>query len=235
MNAADIMTRGVVFVQIDSLLADAVRLMLTHKISGLPVLDESSQLAGMLTEGDLLRRTETDTEVRPSWMQAFLQPGRTAAKFAQAHGRRVAEVMSPNVATVTETTSIRDVVALLQARQINRVPVMRNGVIVGIVARADIMRAVGKILDTSSETPATAVVDIEIRRQLQHGLDEAAWTPRGISFTVTDGRVHLYGSLRDDRDRLAIRVTAENVPGVTSVEDHFLDANQDPYQYIQPN
>jgi CBS domain-containing protein len=235
VNAADIMTQPVVFVHADSPLADAVHLMLRHKISGLPVLDEHDKLAGMVTEGDLLRRMETDTEDRPSWMLAFLQPGRMAGNFARAHGRRVSEVMSPDVATVTETTSVRDVVALMQARGIHRVPVMRDGAIVGIVARADIVRALGSILDAHSEAPATAADDTIIRSRLQQGLDEATWTPNGITFTVTDGRVHLYGSFRDDRDRLALRVTAENVPGVTSVTDHLVDANQDPYRYLQPD
>jgi CBS-domain-containing membrane protein len=159
LDATDIMTRLVAFVHADSSLADAMHLMLRHKISGLPVLDEHDKLAGMVTKGHLLRRTETDTEDRPSWMQAFLQLGRMAGNFARADGRRVSEVMSPDVATVTETTSVRDVVALLQARGINRVPVMRDEAIVGIVAQADIERALGSIIDARSEAPATAADD----------------------------------------------------------------------------
>ncbi len=229
------MTRAVVAVQADSLLTDAVHLMLTHGISGLPVLDKQGRLVGMVTEGDLLRRTETGTEARPSWMQAFLLPGRMAGRFIQAHSRRVSDVMSTEVASVAEATPMRDVVALMQARRINRVPVMRDGVIVGIVARADIVRALGRVLDAHGAYPAATAADSDIRARLQSGLDAAAWTPDGISFTVTDGRVHLYGSVRDARERTALRVAAETVPGVASVTDHLVDAQQDPYRYVRPD
>ena len=235
MTAADIMTRLVVIVHADGLLADAVHLMLAHKISGLPVLDGRGRLTGMVTEGDLLRRTETGTGVRPSWTQAFFQPGLVASLFAHASGRRVSEVMSRDVTSVTETTSLREIVTLLQARSINRVPVMRDGLIVGIVARTDIVRALGSILDARSEAPATVVDDADIRDRLQQELDRAAWTPKGITFTVTEGRVHLYGSFRDDRDSLAIQVAAENVPGVTMVMNHLVDATQDSYLYLRPD
>ena len=235
MIAADIMTRSVVVTQADSLLNDAVHLMLEHRISGLPVVDGSGNLVGMLTETDLLRRTETGTEAGSSWLRAFFHPGQIAEDFAHAHGRRVSEVMSSDVASIVETTSIRDIVTLLQARHINRVPVLRGRYIVGIVARADLVWGLGSILDARHTPLHPAIDDLAIRARLQSALDQAAWAPKGITFTVTDGRVHLYGSVADDRDRRAVQVAAENVPGAVSVTDHLVDAKQDPYAYLRPD
>ena len=228
------MTRNVVVIQADSLLDDAVHLMLEHKISGLPVVDASGNLVGMLTESDLLRRTETGTEARSSWLRGFFHPGQIAEDFAHAHGRRVSEVMSSDVASIVETTAIRDIVTLLQARHIDRVPVLRGRDIVGIVARADLVRGLGSILDTHHTLLHPATDDLAIRTRLQSALDRAAWAPKGITFTVTDGRVHLYGSVADDRDRLAVQVAAEDVPGAVSVTDHMVDAKKDPYAYLKP-
>src|SRR6516165_6317222 len=102
MRAADVMTPDPVCISSDASIADAIRLMLQHKFSGLPVVDSSGALVGIVTEGDLLRRTETGTQrKRPRWIEFLIGSGRLANEYVQASGRKVHDVMTYDVHTVT--------------------------------------------------------------------------------------------------------------------------------------
>ena len=95
MKASDAMTRNVFVVRPDTPLAEAVQPMIRNRISGLPVIDQQGRIAGIITEGDLLRRTEIGTErERSGWLSLFISPGRLAEDFVLAHARRVGEVMT---------------------------------------------------------------------------------------------------------------------------------------------
>ena len=237
--AADIMTHDVVTVRAGSPLSDAVQLMLTRHVSGLPVLGPYGELVGMLTENDLLRRTETGTEAaaggKTRWLQAMFDPGRLAGSFARAHGRIVSEVMTPEIATVTGATPVQDIVTLMQGQELRQVAVMDGARLAGIVARSDLIRALGRLLQARATGAPLVTEDAAIRHTLEAGLADAAWARQGVTFTVTDGRVHLYGAIRDHRDRTAIQVTAENVPGVVSVDARFTDPDQDAVMGLKPN
>ena len=103
MRAADVMTPDPVCISPDASIADAIRLLLERKFSGLPVVDARGSLVGIVTEGDLLRRTETGTQrKRPSWIEFLMGPGRLASEYVQTTGRKVNDVMTPEVRTVTE-------------------------------------------------------------------------------------------------------------------------------------
>lgn len=221
MKAADVMTRRVVSVTPQGSVADAVRLMLAHGISGLPVVDADGDLAGILTEGDLLRRAETGTErQRPRWIAVLLGPGRLASEYVHTHGRKVAEVMTRDVASVAENTPLADVVALMERRRIKRVPVLRDGRVIGIVSRANLLRALVGLAD---EVPDVSTTDDAIRARLLAHLDAQPWSPRtAIDIVVRNGVVDLWGVILDERERQALRVAAENVPGVTAVRDHLV-------------
>jgi CBS-domain-containing membrane protein len=223
MIAADVMTRDVACVQADSALLDAVQLMVDRHVSGLPVLDPNGALVGMLTEADLLRRAETGTELRPSWLRALCFPGSVAESFVKTEGLRVSEVMRGNVASVPETASLNEIVTLMENRRIKRVPVLRGQAIVGIVSRGDLVKALGRLL----QIRAAPLGDAAIAERLHATLAASVWSPQNVTLTVTDGRVQLYGTLFDERYRNAIRVAAENVPGVVSVADHLI--------YVEPN
>lgn len=221
MNAADVMTRRVITVAPDAALADAVGVMLKNGISGLPVVDAGGALVGMLTEGDLLRRAETGTErKRPRWLEFVLGPGKMADEYLHTHGRRVSEVMSTNVMSVTPDTSLEKIVKLMEHRKIKRVPVVENDRLIGIVSRANLMQA---LLTVSSAIPAAKASDEEIRTRLWSDLEKAEWAPIGlINIIVRDGVVHLHGTIADGRERGALRAAAENVPGVSAVRDHLV-------------
>src|SRR5262245_49427798 len=98
MKASDVMTRSVVSVGRGTPIAEAIHLRLEHQVSCLPVLDADGKVVGILTEGDLLRRSETGTErQRPRWLEIVMGPGRIAGEYVRTHGRRVEDVMTNDV------------------------------------------------------------------------------------------------------------------------------------------
>ena len=128
MQAQEIMTRQVITIRSDSSLQDAIAAMLRHGISGMPVVDEQGRPVGMLSEGDLLRRTELDTERRrPRWLAFLLGPGKLAEEYTHTHGRTVADVMTDKLYSVAPDAPVQDVVQLMERHRIKRVPVLENG------------------------------------------------------------------------------------------------------------
>ena len=221
MSASDVMTRNVASIGRDAPIGDAIRLMLNHRISGLPVVDGSGKVVGMLTEGDLLRRAETQTErQRPRWLELLLGPGRLADEYVRTHGRKVGEIMTEDLVSVAEDTPLAEIVQLMERRRIKRLPVLRGDALVGIVTRADLMRALGQLVD---KEPISASDDDEIQKCVLAELARTAWAPRaGITVVVTDGIVELDGAITNEKAREAVRVAAENVPGVKSVRDRLV-------------
>jgi CBS domain-containing protein len=221
MNASDVMTRTIFSVRPEAAVAEAIRTMLDKQISGLPVIDEAGRLVGILTEGDLLRRGETGTErQRPRWLEILMGPGRLAGEYVRTHGRKVAGVMTRDIAGVTPDTPLKEVVELMERRRIKRVPVLDGDALVGILSRADLLRA---LADALEEKPAPSASDDEIRERVLAELARTSWVPRdGIAITVENGIVDLNGVILDENERGALRVAAENVPGVRAVEDHLV-------------
>lgn len=224
MKAADIMTLGAATIRPDDSVAQAAQLMLQYRISGLPVVDAAGNLVGIVTEGDLLRRVETGTErKRHRWLESLLGPGRLAEEYVQARSRRVEDVMSPSVATVSPETPLSDVVAEMERRGIKRLPVVREGKVVGIISRANLLRALARLAD---EAPELVASDNEIRERILSELDRQPWGRAPVDVAVRRGVVELRGGIFDERLRNALRVACENVPGVKSVEDHLVFIQQ---------
>ena len=221
MKAADLMTSFVVTVTPDATIEYAAQLMLQYRISGLPVTDSDGAVLGIVTESDLLRRAETGTDKRHArWVSLLIGPGRLAQEYVHTHGRKVGEVMTERVFTVTPETPLADLVALMETKHVKRVPVVDQGRLVGIVSRADVMAALVGLL---SEKPAGAATDTEIRDQILAEIDRQPWGPRGsVDVIVTNGVVVLKGTIPDERERAALCVAAENVPGVKAVHDRLV-------------
>jgi CBS-domain-containing membrane protein len=221
MKAADVMAHGVISVEPESSVLEAVRLMLEHRISGLPVVDMKGNLLGIVSEGDLLRRTETGTQRRRSrWLEFLMGPGKLASEYVHASGRKVHEVMTPGVKTVAEDTSLEQIVELMERHQIKRVPVMRGREVVGIVTRANLLRALAG-LARQALPPDTD--DAAIRERLLAELGKQPWAPIAqLNVLVGNGVVQLWGTIFDERQREAIRVAAENISGVKAIEDHLV-------------
>ena len=221
MLAGDVMTRKVISVASDASAMQAGTLMLKHQISGLPVVDSSGVLLGIISEGDFLRRAELGTQRRrPRWLAFLIGPGRLASEYVQACGRKVKEIMTPNPYTVTEATPVTEVVQLMERHRIKRVPVVCGRRLVGIVSRADLLRALAR-LARATETVATN--DAEIRERVMAELRRQNWAPLDlINVIVRDRIVELQGTITEDSARQAMVVAAENVPGVRAVHDHLV-------------
>ena len=156
-TAGDLMTRDVAVVHPEASLLEAVKLMALRHISGLPVVDSAGEIVGMITEGDLVRWHEGYTERQARWLNMLADGFELAPDFLEGikeQQRKVKSVMSPSVTTVTEETPAREVASLMYARNIKRVPVVRDGQLVGIVARSDLIRALAQKLDEKSAAAA---------------------------------------------------------------------------------
>ena len=223
MRAMDVMTTAVVTVSPDSTVQDLAKLMSDRGISGVPVV-ENGRLVGVVSEGDLLHRAETGTERRTARRRwRWFDPGLDEARdYIRAHARAVRDIMTREVISVDELTDLAEVATLMETKRIKRVPVLRDGMLVGILSRANLVRAVAAI-DREPETGA-AGGDREIRAKLLAELNGREWArvwPEEI--VVQDGVVHLWISdTRAAAERDALRVAAENVPGVRRVEEHVV-------------
>lgn len=225
MQAKDIMVAGanVIAVCPDDSIYTAIRLMLKQGISGLPVVErgplDTRTLVGIVTEGDFLRRRETKTlRRRPSWLEFLVGPGRLAEEYARASGCKIQEIMTTPVATVTENASIEDVVLLMEQRHVKRVPVVRGGTLVGIITRANLLRA---LVHEAGKNFVPTSGDAEIKDRLLEELKKQPWGTALVEVNVTNGTVKLTGAITDERERAAFVIAAENIPGVRTIEDHI--------------
>lgn len=223
MRAMDVMTTEVITVAPDTSVQDLARLMSERGISGVPVV-ENGRLVGIVSEGDLLHRTETGTERRTArrrW-RWFDSPAEEASDYIKTHGRKVGEIMTRDVISVDEKTDLAEVAMLMETKRVKRVPVLRGGRLVGIISRANLVRA----LAAASGRTVTAIGsdDQTIRANLLAELDGRKWAKLWAEdIIVQDGVVHFW--LSDDRsetEREALRVAAENIPGVRRIEEHLV-------------
>jgi CBS domain-containing protein len=221
MKASEIMTLGVYTIKPDASVRDAAHLMIEQGISGLPVVDSAGQLVGIVTEGDFLRRVETGTERRRSrWLEILVGPGRLASDYVRTHGRKVEEIMSTDVVTVPPHAPLQDVVRIMEERRIKRVPVVRDGAVVGIVSRANLVQALARL---AAEALPSRSDDEVMRAKIMAELEKQNWAPRrNINVIVRGGVAELWGTIFDERERDALRVAAENVPGIVAVQDHLV-------------
>jgi CBS domain-containing protein len=220
MKASDVMTPDVISADPDATVLQAARYMLQHHISGLPVIDKTGALVGILSEGDFLRRRETHTDRRPSrWLEFLMGPGKLAAQYTHTHGSKVSEVMTTNLHTVSEDTPLEKIVEMMERYRIKRVPVLRGKKVVGIVTRANLMHA---MVSLTRGEPKAATGDAAIRQELLKELKTEKWALASvINVVVRKGVVELWGMIVDDRQREALVVAAENIPGVKQVKDHL--------------
>jgi CBS domain-containing protein len=219
MRAHQIMTRPVITVTPDTTIVEAATVMLQRHVSGLPVVDASGKLVGVVSEGDFIRRAEIGTgRRRGRWLRFVLGPGKSASDFVHEHGRRVSEIMSTSPFTITEDTALAEIVALMEKNHVKRLPVMRGHQLVGIVSRANLLRAVASL---ARQIPDPTADDDHIRNRVIDALEKNDWCPFGLGVIVKDGIVHLSGVITEEGSRQAAVVAVENVQGVHKVHDHL--------------
>lgn len=220
MKARDIMVFPVITVKPSASVRDAASLMLERHISAVPVVDDRGALVGMLSEGDLLRRIETGTERRRSWwLQLFTTDAVAAAEYAKTHARRVADVMTSRVITAAPETPLREIATLLEKHAIKRVPIVKDGHLIGILSRANLVQA----LATARRGLEFHATDSAIRERILAELRGQPWAYTSLmNVTVQDGVVDLWGLVRSEPEKKAARVAAESIAGVRSVNNHLV-------------
>lgn len=220
MQASDVMTTRVVTATPDTTVPDLARMMLEHGISAVPILRDGA-LVGIVSEGDLLRRAETGTERRRSRWLELATPGSTLAEeYIRSHANRAEDVMTTNVVSVHPGTELAEIADLLEAKRIKRVPVLHHGKLVGLVSRANLLQALASATPRA-EAPAADphAVRAAILAELRNA--PAGAMPSQANVIVRDGVVHLFGVLRSERERRALRVLVESAAGSMEVEDHM--------------
>lgn len=218
MKVADVMMKNVICTSAAADVHDVARTMLRHNISGVPVLDGAHHLIGIVTEGDLLRRAEYGAERHRSKVGAFLAgPGKLASEFVRSHSRRVDDVMTRNVLSVTEETSLQDAVGLMEKHRIKRLPVVSAGRGVGIVSRSDLVRLLG-----AAPPPPASRSDQALCDDITQELRKHPWAGQVRAVRVHDGNVEVRGIVFHEDERRAIAVAIENLPGVKSVRDQLV-------------
>jgi CBS domain-containing protein len=214
------MVSPVITVKPSCSIPELAKTLLEHRISGVPVVDDSGRLVGIVSEGDLLHRAETKTQRQRSWwLLGFIKDETLASEYIKAHSRKVTDIMTRPVITAAPDVPLHEIASLLESNSIKRVPIMHDGQLVGIVTRSNLIQALasaGKELDIP-------LSDSSIREKILAKLKQQPWAHTALlNVTVNAGVVDLWGVTRSDTERKAIRVAAETTPGVCAVNDNLM-------------
>lgn len=218
MLAIDIMTATVETVAPDTEVTEIARRLLARNISAMPVVDDQGRVVGIVSEGDLMRRSENETERQPSWwIRVFAEPEERARDYVKTHGMCAQDIMSRNVISVSEGASLADIAETLEKHRIKRVTVMRDDKLVGIVSRANLLRG---LVAVGAKTKASES-DRDVRAAIERAALKAGLNVEHVSVIVADGVATVWGMVESDAERTAIGVAAEQVAGVSRVENHI--------------
>ncbi|HEU5091097.1 MAG TPA: CBS domain-containing protein [Nitrospira sp.] len=212
------MTTNVITVYPDTSIQYIAKRLIENRISAVPVLEMDGRLVGIVSEGDLMRRSESGTERHSSWWLFLLEsPEKTARDYVKTHGSRAADVMTRQVITVDENMSLPEVAETLEKNLIKRVPVMSGDKLVGIISRANVIRGL------AAQRVATESVtdDRTIKASVEKALSAAGVRRAFLDVTVQGGVVTLWGMVESPAERQAARVAAESAPGATKVQDNL--------------
>ncbi|MDQ7976817.1 CBS domain-containing protein [Paraburkholderia sp. SARCC-3016] len=221
MRAIDVMTTSVIYATPEMNIREAAGLLAEHSISAAPVVDVDGNLVGIVSEGDLLHRSEIGTGARRrSWWLQFLSSTRELAReYVKEHAQTVKDVMTTDVMTVYEDTPLGEVAELLERHRIKRVPVLKNGKVTGIVSRANLVRALASIEPAAA--PLVTPDDAKLREAVLAAMAGERWGLARENVIVADGVVHLWGSITSDEESKALCIAAQSVPGVKEVVSHL--------------
>lgn len=221
MKARDVMVSPVITTKPSASVREVAQILLTHHISAVPVVDDAGKPVGIVSEGDLMRRADLGTERHRSWWLAalFAEEEALAAEYVKQHSKKVADVMTKRLVTASPDAPLNEIAGLLERHSIKRVPIVANGVIVGIVSRANLIQALAgdrKSLDVP-------VPDAALRDKLMAHLKAQPWAHTSLlNVTVNDGIVDIWGITRSEAEKQALRVAAETTPGVRAVNDNVI-------------
>jgi len=221
MKARDVMVSHVITVGPELDVKAVANRLVANGISAVPVVAMDGSVVGIISEGDLMRRAVSGAERKRSWwLETFSSAEQLMAEFVKAHGRKAKDVMTRRVISVDPDTSLQEIANLLEKHGIKRVPVLKDGRLVGIVSRANLVQALA--------TRGLAFVDVTeadevLRKIIVLNLRKLPWTATmaTVDVVVDRGVVNLWGVVRNEEEKNAIRVAPEETPGVQAVNDHL--------------
>ncbi|MBX9698980.1 MAG: CBS domain-containing protein [Acetobacteraceae bacterium] len=220
MKVGEIMTRNVVSVPPEAPALSVARMLVERRISAMPVTDSWTMLLGIVSEADLIRRlsTEDREEKRGLLSSLFFDRDRAAAQFARAHGATAAEIMTKDVVTATEGMSAEHAAHLMEEHRVRRLPVVHDGLLLGIVSRADLLRAL------LTPAPAGETSDEAIRAAITEAMARLPWADAPfVLVDVKDGAVTLHGFCSSAEVRQGLVALAGNTRGVKAVHDSIVE------------
>jgi len=219
MKAADIMVKDVVTAGPEASVRELAALMLERRISGMPVVDRAGRLLGIVSEGDLIRRPEIDTDrVKLGWLRLLLSDEARARDFVKSHGRKAREVMTQPAISVAADAPLAEVVRLMERHRVKRLPVVEHGKLVGLVTRADLLRA----LVAQQAAPAPERSDHDLRRKIVSMLRGEDWAASAVVHVQVENAVaQLWGTVESEDQREALLLAVRGVPGVKDVQPHL--------------
>ncbi|MFH5926751.1 CBS domain-containing protein [Roseomonas xinghualingensis] len=222
LRARDLMTEMVLTVPPGMPVSSLARMLSERGISSVPVTDASGHLLGIVTEADLLRRLAGAMDPSLSWLRSLIRnESQQAEQYARTHGVEARDVMTTKVVTVDPEATAERCAQLMEQHRIKRLPVLRDGQLVGIISRADLL---AEVLERPPEKIGTEAQDRDarIRAALRTEMRDQPWTRSLYTFAdVRDGVVTLSGYVRSDEVRRGLRVLAGRIAGVERVEDQM--------------
>lgn len=207
MQARQFMTKPAIAVKPDTPAHVIASIMAEQNISGLPVIDDKGRLLGVISEGDLLRRAG-DTRTTPDkwWLKAVADPDAAARDYVKAHGHKAADIMSRGVISVTEETSISDAAQSMSLNGVKRLPVLRDGAVVGMLTRRDIVRALAEAEGTGRPAAGSNAV---AQKAILDAMRKETWLDASyVNVVVTDDTVELRGAVPSTDQRMAAETIA---------------------------
>jgi CBS domain-containing protein len=221
MKASDIMVSNVITTGSDASVQDVANLLLSNRISAVPVVDADGGILGIVSEGDLINRTDTATAHRKSWwLNALASNDALAIEYTKTHSRRVSDVMTHDVITASPETPASEIAAVLEKNRIKRVPIVSNGKLIGIVSRANLLQGLATLKE---KAPQSHSDDSAIRDKIMKELNNERWArPALLTVTVRDGTVDLWGIVDSEAERKAVNVLVEVTPGVRAINDNLI-------------
>ncbi len=214
MKAKDVMTKGVLTVRPETTVRDIARRLIERNVSAVPVVDLDERVVGIVSEGDLMRRPELDTERYPSWwLHLFVGADDWAKEYVRSHGLTAEDVMTRSVISASEETTLEEIATLLEKHRIKRVPILRDGRLVGIVSRANLLH--GLVAGTLKVSPTPS--DTQIKQVLDKSLAEAGVRMDFLNVVISQGVIRLWGMFESEEEKRAAQIAAERIPGVKRV------------------
>ena len=217
------MVMNVISVGPEASVREVANTLFKNRISAVPVVDRHKQLVGIISEGDLIRRAELETDYRRSWWLKIFGGKRNevlAIEYARSHARKVKDLMTRDVITARSTTPVREIAALLEKNRIKRIPIVSKGKVVGIVSRADLIQALASM---RKQIEPAAVTDSIIRKRIMTHFKSEEWSRHSIlSATVQGGTVKLWGIVDSEAEKEAARMAVELVAGVRAIENNVI-------------